>query len=46
MLGALSAVGAQALPQLGDPALTAALLQQGAHFEGHLALSQGAVLTG
>ena len=46
MMGALAAVGAQALPELGDPALTAALLQQGAHFDGHLALSQGAILTG
>lgn len=41
MMGALAAVGAQELPQLGDPALTAALLQQGAHYTGHLALSQG-----
>ena len=31
---------------LGDPKLTAAMLQQGAHYEGHLALSQGAILTG
>ena len=46
MMGALAAVGAQSLPEMGDPALTAALLQQGAHFEGHLALSQGAILTG
>ncbi len=46
LLGALGAVGAAGLPQLGDPELTAALLQQGAHFQGHLALSQGAILTG
>lgn len=46
MMGALAAVGAENLPQLGDPALTAALLQQGAHYQGHLALSQGAILTG
>lgn len=46
MMGALAAVGATGLPQLGDPELTAALLQQGAHFEGHQALSQGAILTG
>lgn len=46
LMGALGAVGVAALPQLGDDALTAALLQQGAHFEGHLALSQGAILTG
>ena len=35
-----------AVPRLGDPGLTAALMQQGAHFEGHLALSQGAIITG
>ncbi|MEY8099268.1 xanthine/uracil/vitamin C permease [Falsihalocynthiibacter sp. S25ZX9] len=46
MMGALGAIGVEGLPRLGDPALTAALLQQGAHFEGHLALSQGAILTG
>ncbi|WP_068110707.1 xanthine/uracil/vitamin C permease [Tropicimonas marinistellae] len=46
MMGALGAVGVAALPQLGDPDLTAALLQQGAHFEGHQALAQGAILTG
>lgn len=46
MMGALGASGVEGLPQLGDEALTAALLQQGAHFEGHLALSQGAILTG
>jgi len=46
LMGALGAVGVEGLPQLGDEALTAALLQQGAHFEGHLALSQGAILTG
>ncbi|PRY22225.1 AGZA family xanthine/uracil permease-like MFS transporter [Aliiruegeria haliotis] len=46
LMGALGAAGVAGLPQLGDPDLTAALLQQGAHFEGHLALSQGAILTG
>lgn len=46
LIGALGAVGAENLAQLGDPELTAALLQQGAHFSGHLALSQGAILTG
>jgi adenine/guanine/hypoxanthine permease len=46
LMGALAASGVQGLPQLGDPALTGALLQQGAHFQGHLALSQGAILTG
>lgn len=46
MMGALGATGVEGLPRLGDEALTAALLQQGAHFEGHLALSQGAILTG
>ncbi|MBJ6370349.1 xanthine/uracil/vitamin C permease [Sedimentitalea arenosa] len=46
LIGALAAVGAEGMAQLGDPELTAALLQQGAHYEGHLALSQGAILTG
>ncbi len=46
LMGALGAVGVEGLPRLGDEALTAALLQQGAHFQGHLALSQGAILTG
>lgn len=46
LIGALAATGVEGLPNLGDPALTAALLQQGAHFQGHLALSQGAILTG
>ena len=46
MVNALGSVGAENLPRLGDPALTAALLQQGAHFEGHLVLSQGAIITG
>ena len=46
LMGALSATGVEGLPQLGDPALTAALLQQGAHYAGHLALSQGAIITG
>ena len=46
LMGALRDTGVADLPNLGDEALTAALLQQGAHFEGHLALSQGAILTG
>ena len=46
LIGALGATGVEGLPSLGDPALTAALLQQGAHYSGHLALSQGAILTG
>uniref|UniRef100_A0A2A3JVC2 Xanthine/uracil/vitamin C permease n=1 Tax=Alloyangia mangrovi TaxID=1779329 RepID=A0A2A3JVC2_9RHOB len=46
LMGALQATGVEGLPQLGDEALTAALLQQGAHFAGHLSLSQGAILTG
>ncbi len=46
LMGALGGFGVEGLPQLGDPALTAALLQQGAHYSGHLALSQGAILTG
>ena len=46
LMGALQATGVEGLPQLGDEALTAALLQQGAHFAGHQSLSQGAILTG
>ncbi|WP_350334338.1 xanthine/uracil/vitamin C permease [Coralliovum pocilloporae] len=46
LMGALGASGVEGLPRLGDEALTAALLQQGAHFTGHQALSQGAILTG
>ena len=46
MMNALRNTGVEGLPQLGDEALTSALLQQGAHFEGHLALSQGAIITG
>ncbi len=46
LMNALGATGVEGLPRLGDEALTAALLQQGAHFQGHLALSQGAILTG
>ncbi|WP_428644777.1 xanthine/uracil/vitamin C permease [Roseibium sp.] len=46
LMGALGATGATGMLALGDPQLTAALLQQGAHYAGHLALSQGAILTG
>jgi adenine/guanine/hypoxanthine permease len=46
LIGALGDTGVEALPELGDAGLTAALLQQGAHFEGHLLLSQGAIITG
>ena len=46
LVNALRDTGAQGLANFGDPALTSALLQQGAHFEGHLALSQGAIITG
>ncbi len=46
LVNALRDVGAENLPNLGDAALVGALLQQGAHFEGHLALSQGAIITG
>lgn len=46
LMGALGATGAEGLLPLGNPELTAALLQQGAHYDGHLALSQGAILTG
>ena len=46
LMSALNATGAEGVLPLGNPELTAALLQQGAHYEGHLALSQGAILTG
>ena len=46
LMNALRDTGAENLTNMGDPALVAALLQQGAHFEGHLALSQGAIITG
>lgn len=46
LMNALRSSGVEGLPNMGDPGLTAAMLQQGAHFEGHLALSQGAILTG
>ena len=46
MMNAMRDVGVNNMPGMGDPALTAALLQQGAHFEGHLALSQGAIISG
>ena len=46
MINALKSTGVEKLPALGDPGLTEALLREGAHFEGHLALSQGAILTG
>ncbi|MEO3416367.1 xanthine/uracil/vitamin C permease [Roseovarius sp. CAU 1744] len=46
LMGALGASGLEGMPQLGDPDLTGAMLQQGAHYAGHLALSQGAILTG
>ncbi|ETX28581.1 xanthine/uracil/vitamin C permease [Roseivivax isoporae] len=46
MMSALAAGGAEGLPALGDPQLTANLLMQGAHYQGHLLLSQGAILTG
>ncbi len=46
LLNAVGSMGVEGLPGLGDEALTAALLQQGAHYEGHLALAQGAIITG
>ena len=46
MMNALRSAGVEGLPPLGDADLTAALLQEGAHYEGHLALSQGAIITG
>jgi AGZA family xanthine/uracil permease-like MFS transporter len=46
LAGALAATGAAGMLSLGDPALTAALAMEGVPFAGHLALSQGAILTG
>ena len=46
LMGALRETGVEGLPALGDESLTAALLMNGAHYEGHLALSQGAIITG
>ena len=46
MMNALRDVGAQNLPNLTDPAMIAAMSQQGAHLLGHQALSQGAIITG
>ncbi|MDK3074464.1 xanthine/uracil/vitamin C permease [Sedimentitalea sp. JM2-8] len=46
LMNALRSTGVEGLPALGDDALTAALLMEGAHYEGHLALSQGAIITG
>ncbi len=46
MMNALRNSGVEGLPALGDPDFTAALLMEGAHYEGHLALSQGAIITG
>lgn len=46
LMNALRSSGVEGLPSLGDEALTAALLMEGAHYEGHLALSQGAIITG
>ncbi|MFD2740062.1 xanthine/uracil/vitamin C permease [Sulfitobacter aestuarii] len=43
---ALRSSGVEGLPALGDPQLTAAMLMEGAHYDGHLALAQGAILTG
>jgi AGZA family xanthine/uracil permease-like MFS transporter len=46
LANAMNAVGVEGAPALGDAALTAALMQEGAHYEGHLALAQGAIITG
>lgn len=46
LMNALRSTGVEGLPALGDENLTAAMLMEGAHFEGHLALSQGAIITG
>lgn len=46
LMSALRSSGVEGLPALGDEDLTSALLVEGAHYDGHLALSQGAILTG
>ncbi len=46
MMNALRSTGVEGLPDLGNAELTAALMMEGAHYEGHLALSQGAIITG
>ncbi|NQY35119.1 MAG: xanthine/uracil/vitamin C permease [Alteromonadaceae bacterium] len=46
MINALREVGATNLPDINDPEMIAELLQQGAHYSGHLALSQGSIITG
>ncbi|WP_306049370.1 xanthine/uracil/vitamin C permease [Oceaniradius stylonematis] len=46
LANALRSSGVEGMPALGSPELTAALLMEGAHYEGHLALSQGAIITG
>lgn len=46
MMNALKDVGATNLPNLNDANMIAAMSQQGAHFLGHQALSQGAIITG
>lgn len=46
LMNALRSSGVEGLPSLGDEGLTKALLMEGAHFDGHLALSQGAIVTG
>ncbi|MCR9089444.1 MAG: xanthine/uracil/vitamin C permease [Rhodobacteraceae bacterium] len=46
LMNALRSSGVEGLPSLGDVELTAAMLMEGAHYEGHLALAQGAILTG
>lgn len=46
LINALRSNGVDGLPPLGDAALTSSLLQEGAHYDGHLALAQGAIITG
>ena len=46
LMNALRSSGVEGLPGLGDAELTAAMLMEGAHYEGHLALAQGAIITG
>lgn len=46
LLNALRNSGAEGLPNLGSEELTAALMLEGANYEGHLELSQGAIIIG
>ena len=46
LLNALRNTGVEGLPGLNDPAMVTAMLQEGAHVQGHQALASGAIITG